>query len=96
MLEIYYSIFLIYVLMVIFIIIGIIQVVMKIVGHRRPLLPEYRLVKYWRDDIAKYYYRLEVRDEYNMGYDETEEIGNFKWAQRQSKHHKCEIVGENE
>jgi hypothetical protein len=61
-------------------------------GHRQPKLPEERIVKYWRDDLAKYYYRLERVNGYNTGYYDTEESGNFKWAQRQQKHYNCKII----
>lgn len=58
-------------------------------------LPEFRVVKYWRDDIARYYYRLEENCVYNY-YVETDYIGNIKWAKKTAAHYKCKIVPEED
>jgi len=69
-----------------------------IVGYRRALERgenRYRIVKYWRNDLAKNWYRLEQLSRFGL-YSCTGYRGNIKWAKQTAKHYECKIVEEED
>lgn len=57
-------------------------------------MKEYKVVKYWDDSLAEYYYRLEMTESGAVSFHTP--TGDLSWAERQAKHYGVEITTEEE